>query len=1162
MLTVRVVTVTFTLLALVAALLSVPNGAVLARDIAVEFVDVTSGYEQACAADTGGAVWCWGTSTEGELGLGVTKTPDVSSPTATLLTDGALQVESLDEVTCALTDDGDVLCWGDNVVGQVGDGSALADEPTPTALPSVAGAVADLSVGEQTACVILAADQSVQCWGRGNHGQLGDGLFVDRATPAEVTGLSGPALQVAVGYDHACALIEGGTVQCWGQNSNGELGDGTGGADAATPVDVVGLAGAAEFIAVGNDVSCAIVVGGGLQCWGDSADGMLGNGTTTPDVLSPGAALGLPAVAHVSLGDDTACAVATNGDGWCWGSNGNGEVGDGTTIDRLTPTAVAGPQGFAKIDVGDGTVCGLTTTGLLRCWGDNGDGQAGDGSVVESATPVPVQGLEGAATELAVGEAHVCAVDGAATVRCWGAGEALGTGLAELNQGTAVAVSGAAGFTDLSAGADHTCALSSGEVRCWGDNGVGQLGDGGVSGDLALAPVTAGTLSSSTLVAAGRRHTCAFDTVAGTVCWGSDFRGQLGHGDSAGSHDTPQVVTGPVTDTLALVAGGDHTCAVRSGDGQTYCWGNNSSWQVNEALGSPVTTPMASAAPVNLTSLSSFDDHTCGLDAGSMVCWGSNGLGQSTSPPSPQVAPTAHPGLPSDIIAAAAGTHHTCAATISQVWCWGNNDDSQLGRDSYEPARETPMPVLGLSGNVLGLASGGNTTCATTTGNGTVCWGDGGSGELGSGATTQHLTPVALEVTVPQAVVPTPPPTADIGGPYEATWFGSVTVDASASTGRAGRTLAFAWDLDGDGAYDDADAAVANLQVETDDVEVAVRVTDVSSGLTDLATATVSVVPPAPWAAEDNVARAIMTTQEAFPAPTATRQDGLAATVLLGTAEVFADSLASGGLQGALDAPLLLTGPDELDDRVAAELDRLGATSVTLLGGPDAVGDAVATALGEAGYAVERLAGATRVETAVAIAAAGLPDATRALLVRAFPSPGSTDGTQAFADSLAAGAAAARIGAPVLLTQPDALSEAVATYLAGSAITEVVVVGGQSAIGQPVIDALEALDMTVTVVAGAERAATAVALAGLTGEESGSVASGAILADAFAEDTWADAFPAAVLAARTDQPLLLTRDGEVPAATATWLDGARLPLTCLSLVTGPACTAAADLVAG
>jgi len=202
-----------------------------------------------------------------------------------------------------------------------------------------------------------------------------------------------------------------------------------------------------------------------------------------------------------------------------------------------------------------------------------------------------------------------------------------------------------------------------------------------------------------------------------------------------------------------------------------------------------------------------------------------------------------------------------------------------------------------------------------------------------------------------------------------------------------------------------------------------------------------------------------------------------ATTVLLARHDLFADAVASGGVQGLLDAPLLLTDgapADRLNDRVVAELDRLGAQEVIILGGPNAVSNGVESDLVAAGHTVRRVYGQDRIDTAVQYASEFFADATQAMLVRGY---GTQEGTQAFADSLAAGGAAARNVIPILLSHTEQLSAATRAHLASSSITEVFVIGGEGALSAAVAADLEGLGITVTRVSGPDRFETAWAIA-------------------------------------------------------------------------------------
>jgi plastocyanin len=245
--------------------------------------------------------------------------------------------------------------------------------------------------------------------------------------------------------------------------------------------------------------------------------------------------------------------------------------------------------------------------------------------------------------------------------------------------------------------------------------------------------------------------------------------------------------------------------------------------------------------------------------------------------------------------------------------------------------------------------------------------------------------------------------------------------------------------------------------------------------------------------------------------------DGSTGTVLLGTSGGFADSLASGTLQGSLDAPLLLTDTDALDPRVSAEIERLGATDVVILGGTSAISQDVEDELA-ATLTVTRAAGTNRIETAIAVAAEAAPDATSVIIARAFG-----EGSAAFADSLGAGAISAQTGTPVLLTDGAALDAGVAADLQARGVTEAVVAGGVAAISDQVVADLQALDIAVTRLSGLTRNSTAVALQGLADQTQP-----VTVVEGSGDLAWASGFAAAGFA---PGGILLTNDAIVPGDT-------------------------------
>ncbi len=235
----------------------------------------------------------------------------------------------------------------------------------------------------------------VKCWGANTYGQLGDGTTLDSATPVDVNGLTSGVSAIATGNGFTCALMTGGEMKCWGWNSIGQLGDGTT-ANKSTPRDVSGLISGVSTIAAGNAHACALMTGGGMKCWGTNYAGQLGDGTTTnktTPVDVSGLTSGVSAIA--TTGGDHTCALTTGGGIKCWGFNSWGQLGDGTTADKTTPVDVSGlTSGVSAIASGGGHTCARMTSGGVKCWGNNLYGKLGDGTTANKSTPVDVTGFE------------------------------------------------------------------------------------------------------------------------------------------------------------------------------------------------------------------------------------------------------------------------------------------------------------------------------------------------------------------------------------------------------------------------------------------------------------------------------------------------------------------------------------------------------------------------------------------------------------------------------------------------------------------------------------------------------------------------------------------------------------------------------------------------
>ena len=303
-----------------------------------------------CGLATGGTAYCWGGNYSGQLGDGTSRTDRLvpvavsGGRTYTALTTGGNH-------TCGLATGGTAYCWGKNGYGQLGDGTSGVDANDTSADRLVPVAVSGgrtytaLAAGFEHTCG-LATDGTAYCWGYNGHGQLGDGTSgvngsssANRLVPVAVSG-GRTYIALVAGHSHTCALTNDGTAYCWGYNGYGQLGDGTSGNNGGV-----------------DDRLVPVPVSGGRPYTALAAGGM-----------------------HT-------CGLTTEGTAYCWGWNGFGQLGDGTagvnggsSANRLVPVAVSGGRAYMALVAEHRHTCGLSTGGNAYCWGHNGDGELGDGT--------------------------------------------------------------------------------------------------------------------------------------------------------------------------------------------------------------------------------------------------------------------------------------------------------------------------------------------------------------------------------------------------------------------------------------------------------------------------------------------------------------------------------------------------------------------------------------------------------------------------------------------------------------------------------------------------------------------------------------------------------------------------------------------------------------
>lgn len=338
---------------------------------------------------------------------------------------------------------------------------------------------------------------------------------------------------------------------------------------------------------------------------------------------------------ELSIGVNHACARTTDGAAYCWGANGQGQLGNGTVATSSQPVAVSGlGTNVARIGAGYQHACAVLTNGTVSCWGRNDLGQLGDGSKVQRNAPVQVPGLSNVAA-VSGGTYHTCALLNTGGVKCWGQNSAGQLGDATVQSPRLVPVDtlNLSGAVAIATGIAHTCALlTNGQVKCWGLNSDGQLGNGTLTS--SSSPVLVANVNDAVAVVTGQYHTCIKTASGGMKCWGNYNYGQLGNGmtgSTATKVSSPVDVFGLTSGVASIYApgGGASSCAVLN-DGTAKCWGANGVRQLGVGDATNRSYP-ASVTGLNgvINRFAIGGSSACAsTSVDGLVCWGSNNVGQ------------------------------------------------------------------------------------------------------------------------------------------------------------------------------------------------------------------------------------------------------------------------------------------------------------------------------------------------------------------------------------------------------------------------------------------------------------------------------------------------------------------------------------------------------
>lgn len=346
-------------------------------------------------------------------------------------------------------------------------------------------------------CALLS-NGTVECWGYNGQGQLGNGGTTNEPSPGLVQNLGGTATALATGESHSCVVLSTGAVQCWGDNTYGELGGTTsttcnGTKCATTPVTVPSLSNATA-VAVGRALSCALISGGTVKCWGDNSLGELGNNMLGTSSSMPVPVSNLTGVTAIAVGGFHACALKSDSTVWCWGDDTADELGypesmtcDGSSSEFCSPVPMESGADIAQTVAAAGPQTCAVEGGDVECWGTNSSG-LGDGATTESIALVGATGIS-SAKSVSVGDGTACALISGGTVECWGAGP-LGNGTT-ASSASPMLVSNLSNATAVAVTVEGACViLTTGAVSCWSGNDAGDLGNGTSTPSLTPIPIT------------------------------------------------------------------------------------------------------------------------------------------------------------------------------------------------------------------------------------------------------------------------------------------------------------------------------------------------------------------------------------------------------------------------------------------------------------------------------------------------------------------------------------------------------------------------------------------------------------------------------------------------------------------------------------------------
>jgi alpha-tubulin suppressor-like RCC1 family protein len=600
---------------------------------------------------------------------------------------------------------------------------------------------------------IIKTTGRIFMWGGNGFGQLGDNSTTQRSTPVSVAGAVKTFCKISLGGAISLAIDKNGKIWSWGYQQLGELGINVSGTTSSrTPVSVITTKTFCH-IGVSNNSganrSIAIDKDGNVWGWGSNSQGQIGDGTTTSRLIPVQVTSG-KTFCKIASGIAYSLAIDKNGRAWSWGSGGNGSLGDNTVSNRCIPVSVAGAtKTFCQIECSSWSSYAIDKNGRAWAWGLNGFGQLGDNSITRRNTPVSVAGAVKTFCQISGGDCHTVAIDKNGRAWAWGLNDRgqLGDNTT-VSKRTPVSVAGATKtFCDISAGSFNTFAVDKdGNTWGWGENSSNGVGVP-LPVSFIRTPVSVlGTTKTFCKIVGGNCHTVAIDKNGRAWAWGSNLFRQIGSNMTDSIISTPVSIAG-ATKTFCTIEGGQcHTAAIDK-NGRAWSWGGNSFGQLGDNSGFIRNTPVSVAGAIKtFCQIATGNDYTIAIDkSGQVWSWGLNSSGQlGDNTTVSKRTPVSVAGATKTFCQISGGGSHTVAIdNNSRAWAWGSGASGVLGNNS-QLQRNTPVSVLGAPKTFYKINAGLFNSAAIDNAGRLWTWGSNNGGQLGINSTDNKLTPVSV----------------------------------------------------------------------------------------------------------------------------------------------------------------------------------------------------------------------------------------------------------------------------------------------------------------------------------------------------------------------------------------------------------------------------------